>query len=462
MARKIIDIVEFRNGVKAGKLAPQTAVRLATSGSPVIADDSRVVTFVFSDNTVDRYGDTIDARGWVLDNFRANPVALFGHDAESVENVIGRAKNLRVDGNRLIGDIEFMEASVNPNAEIVYQMVKAGFLNTVSVGFAPLEWKLTSDKNRPGGVDFKKQELLEISIVPIPANPNALVQARAAGIDVDRLSLLQTAIVPEPSPGIEVIAPGTVNVRYWLELDERLSPEVASCATEKLKKWLADPVEPLVLESGARLRSTIDAAEVRAADMQAEIDKRVAEEVARILAAKSPKITTKGLSYVAWLASILSELGWLQDGVAYEAEYEGDGSEVPQQLADALVALGNTLVAMTVEEVSELLAGLSSPDVVDVDIMTLAKTPAQKALAMLIARARAAKEERAGKAISAANEKTIRDAHEMIGQACEMLLSIVDTPASDGDGNDSEPDNTDDEAKAARARRALAMKLAAE
>jgi hypothetical protein len=44
---------------------------------------------VFSDNSVDRYGDTIDARGWVLDNYKANPVALFGHDAGSVENVIG-------------------------------------------------------------------------------------------------------------------------------------------------------------------------------------------------------------------------------------------------------------------------------------------------------------------------------------------------------------------------------------
>jgi hypothetical protein len=42
----------------------------------------------------------IDARGWVLDNFNANPVALFGHDANTVENVIGRALNVRIEGGR--------------------------------------------------------------------------------------------------------------------------------------------------------------------------------------------------------------------------------------------------------------------------------------------------------------------------------------------------------------------------
>jgi hypothetical protein len=71
----------------------------------------------------------------------------------------------------------------NPLADVVYQMIKGGFLNAVSVGFSPIEWKQTSDKSRPGGIDFSKVELLEISIVPIPALPSALVQARAAGIE---------------------------------------------------------------------------------------------------------------------------------------------------------------------------------------------------------------------------------------------------------------------------------------
>src|SRR3954464_14946464 len=128
MKMKIVDIAEFRESAKTGKHKAKTGVRFVGAQQDVVPSaEARTVTFVFSDNSVDRYGDTIDARGWVLDNFNANPIALFGHDASSVENVIGRAKNVRVDGNRLIGDIEFMEASVNPNAEAVYQMVKGGF-----------------------------------------------------------------------------------------------------------------------------------------------------------------------------------------------------------------------------------------------------------------------------------------------------------------------------------------------
>ena len=185
MKHTMIDMAEFLARVADGK-RPQAAVRLAVAGTPIMADDARVASFVFSDSSIDRYGDIIDARGWKLDAFAANPVALSGHDAGSPANVIGRARNVRIEGNKLVGDIEFADASVNPNAEIVYQLLKGGYLNTVSIGFQPIEWEATN-KSWPGGIDFKKQELLEISVVPVPANPNALVQAKAAGIDINRL-----------------------------------------------------------------------------------------------------------------------------------------------------------------------------------------------------------------------------------------------------------------------------------
>src|SRR5579871_5932232 len=176
MRKLFVDVGDFRALLAQGG-AP--AIRLAQTDALAAVDgEDRVVTFVFSDGSVDRYGDTIDARGWVLDNFRKSPVALFGHDSGSAENVIGKARNVRVEGNRLVGEIEFMGADVNPVADSVYRMVKGGFLTACSVGFAPVEWSLTKDKSRPGGIDFAKQELLEISVVPVPANPNAIALAR--------------------------------------------------------------------------------------------------------------------------------------------------------------------------------------------------------------------------------------------------------------------------------------------
>ena len=45
----------------------------------------------------------------------------------------------------------------------------------MSVGFAPIKFKFTSDPERKFGIDFIEQELLEFSIVPVPANPDAVI-----------------------------------------------------------------------------------------------------------------------------------------------------------------------------------------------------------------------------------------------------------------------------------------------
>jgi hypothetical protein len=55
-----------------------------------------------------------------------------------------------------------------------------------SVGFLPKEWKFADeDENRPFGIDFKRQELLEISVVPIGSNRDAMLRMKAAGIDLN-------------------------------------------------------------------------------------------------------------------------------------------------------------------------------------------------------------------------------------------------------------------------------------
>jgi HK97 family phage prohead protease len=395
-------IEAFRKLLLAGTAAKAPdRVRLAPSAELTIVGESRVMTFIFSDGSVDRYGDTIDARGWVLDNFNANPVALFGHDANTVENVIGRALNVRIEGGRLIGEIEFMEASVNPKAEIVFQMYKGGFLNAVSVGFAPLEWQLSKDKSRPQGIDFKKQELLEISCVPIPALPTALVQARAAGIDVDRLGLGDDAGEPP-------------------------------AAVDKTKR-------------------------------------RAALLVRKVLGRK-----TKGLYDLAYLVSILSDLGMLTDWAQWEAEMEGDGSNVPNMLVDILFDLADAFTAMASEELAEFLADFSQePDTAGMDDVELAYVAQGKTAAARCFRAGRLKAgllasgriQKAGKVLSADNEKKLRDAHGQISAACEVVMGVISANAP----ADDEPDPGADDgvaksaaAKARRARVARAHQLQAE
>lgn len=179
--RKLIDIAAFRAEAKAGGKPEAGVFRMSAEEAVVATDGSRKIRFCFSDATVDRAGDSIAADGWQIDGFMKNPVALWAH--ESSEPPIGRASNVGPTGGKFMGDIEFMPSDMSPFADSIYRMVKGKFINAVSVGFLPIEWSFVNDKDRPFGMEFKKQELLEISVCPVPCNPNALIEARAKGID---------------------------------------------------------------------------------------------------------------------------------------------------------------------------------------------------------------------------------------------------------------------------------------
>jgi HK97 family phage prohead protease len=134
-------------------------------------DESKYqATFVISDESVDRQGEIIKQDGWDFTNFKKNPVILFGHD--SYDLPIGKAVDIYTEGDKTYAVIEFA-AEIYDKAMTVFNMVKNGILNTVSVGFINLEY----DNN-----ELTKNELLEVSIVPIPANPNAIVLAAQDGL----------------------------------------------------------------------------------------------------------------------------------------------------------------------------------------------------------------------------------------------------------------------------------------
>jgi HK97 family phage prohead protease len=145
-------------------------------------DDSeeRTATFIASTGTVDRQGDVVDVDGWELAEFRKNPVLLFGHDSRALP--IGRVSDIKVEDGKLMAKTEGVGAGVHEMADSVWSMVKNGFLNAVSVGFRALETEPRFDKDGVWqGYKFIRQELMELSIVPVPANPEAIVVARSYG-----------------------------------------------------------------------------------------------------------------------------------------------------------------------------------------------------------------------------------------------------------------------------------------
>ena len=131
-----------------------------------------IIDFRSSDQTVDRYNEIIVAGGWKLENYQKNPVVQNAHRYSSVLDTVGKSIQTEVRGDHLFQRVAFAVAE-NPIAKITYQLYKGGFLNAVSVGFIPKRWENGSQE-----VGYRRkyieQELLEVSAVGIPANPNAL------------------------------------------------------------------------------------------------------------------------------------------------------------------------------------------------------------------------------------------------------------------------------------------------
>ena len=144
--------------------------------------------FRSSDATLDRYREVISVSGWKLDSYRKNPVVQNAHSYWSQADTIGRSLITEVRGDHLFQRIQFA-VDENPMAKLAYGLYKGGFLNAVSVGFIPLRWEdfppasSSSSSSSSSSIRRKylEQELLEVSAVSIPANPNALTLGLKAG-----------------------------------------------------------------------------------------------------------------------------------------------------------------------------------------------------------------------------------------------------------------------------------------
>lgn len=142
--------------------------------------------FVLSDETLDRYGDVIKADGWELKWFKKNPIALWAHDSRAV---IGNWENVRVEGKKLMGTLKFAAKGTSDRIDELIALVEQGILRAVSVGFRPLEQE-PIDKNEPwGGQRYIRSELLETSLVAVPANPAALAKAKALNVSPETLEM---------------------------------------------------------------------------------------------------------------------------------------------------------------------------------------------------------------------------------------------------------------------------------
>lgn len=180
MPHNLISDAKFKEQAQAG--AVDAGLRKGFTAEVKAEGDSRVLNFTISTAAVDRSGDTVAVDGWSTSEFRKNPVVLWAHDYTSLP--VARSLNEWVEGKALKAKAEFTPVGMARFNDTVFDMYKQGFLSAVSVGFLPTKWAWTEEANRKYGIDFMEQSLLEFSAVPVPANPEALIEARSAGVDL--------------------------------------------------------------------------------------------------------------------------------------------------------------------------------------------------------------------------------------------------------------------------------------
>lgn len=144
--------------------------------------DDRTFSATISTADVDRENDRVGTEGWDTREFEKNGPVLFAHRHDAP---VGRAISVAWDAvrRRLRATWRFMDPGTFELADAVRRMVETGFLKATSVSFRPLERPV---RNEHGGLDWPRVELLEFSIVAVPANPAAVIaRAKSLGFDPD-------------------------------------------------------------------------------------------------------------------------------------------------------------------------------------------------------------------------------------------------------------------------------------
>jgi HK97 family phage prohead protease len=178
-----------------------------------------------SSQQVDRDRDRVVSGGVVLANYLQNPIVLWGHGYYEPWQTIGRTENIEVLDGELVADFELRPAANEQDPQNVVRLLwEGGWINAASIGFNPLRWQ----ENDLGGRDITEWELLEWSLVPIPANQNALrLAAKAMGLIPSVKSVEPEVDGEEPGPTVDEAEAETTLAAILAEFISAVRPYLA-------------------------------------------------------------------------------------------------------------------------------------------------------------------------------------------------------------------------------------------
>jgi HK97 family phage prohead protease len=409
----------------------------------------RTIRVICSTSAMDLSGEIVEQSGIDLTGFKANPICLWGHDPD---HPIGLVTSIGIANDQMTADIEFAPEGISPTADTICGLVKHGIVKGISIGFDPIESVPMNPAKPKGPQRYVKCALMEVSVVSIPANPEAEVIQRAKS-QASKEPQWKCAAATDLPLKQDGDWDGSAAQNDIFDMagfnDDKPDADMArkaflayDAAAPTLRGSYKLPFAMVVDGKLTAMASGIRAAASRLPDTDIPDDVRTAAR--KVLDGYEGKMTeknirarvrkahgkavpvTKDLREVAGLCCTLEWLGYHVESAKIEAALEGDGSQVPAMLLDAAMKLQEAFIAMAQEEGKEFIANITATQVEDdlgglpddqVEIVLQGKTPAVQKFRIYKARARIEKE---GRKISADTAACIKEAMDMHDEAMDL------------------------------------------
>lgn len=121
------------------------------------------------------YDESLDVRGAKLDRLNSGRAPLLdGHDASSLDSILGTVQRAWIDGNNLMVEVRFAETERGNQA---MGMVERGELTSLSIGYTVKKYEdVTQKSDTRSHYVARDWEVLEVSLVAIPFDQNAVIR----------------------------------------------------------------------------------------------------------------------------------------------------------------------------------------------------------------------------------------------------------------------------------------------
>ncbi len=148
--------------------------------------DDATYEAIITTGAVDRDGQIVKPEGIDITNYMRNPVVMYAHDYSALP--VAKTLRIRPEGDTLVAQFQFMPKGIYELADAVHGAWDSGFLNATSIGFIPKHAvdadgaEIEDASYHAAQITLDQTELLEFSIVPVPANQEALRRALDVGM----------------------------------------------------------------------------------------------------------------------------------------------------------------------------------------------------------------------------------------------------------------------------------------